>query len=166
MNTAEAMVICTQHIGWIPSFEKQSSPSKQPSKQSAKQPPKVTSVNNQQASIFSLEDHQAARRKSSKCYILNQNEVKTLIRQEKDIEKQALLIAYIIDAATKGIGTDDASFAAAIYGISKDNVKLVEKLLKEIGIAYKGTGVENYINNETSGDKQKDFLRHINQFKK
>jgi len=113
---------------------------------------------------FTLEDFQYARAIAAKCWLMNQSEIQSLIAKEKNPKKQALLITHIIDTAAQGFGTDDSALAAAIYSISKENYSLVDKYLSQFGRTYKGTGIKNYILEETSAEAQKDFLRHINQF--
>ena len=153
------MAICTKPIefGSIGCFWKHNTPT------DTKAEP--TSIFNAEDKELTLKDYQKARRIADHCIFKSYEEIKEHINNEKDLKKKALLIVHIIESASRGWGTDDNAFAAAIYSISKDDYELVEYYMKKVGHTYKGTGIENYILEETSGDEQKDYLRHINQFK-
>ena len=88
------------------------------------------------------------------------------IANEKDPDKQAKMIAQMIDEASSGWGTDDAKFEEAIKSLNKDNYELVEKYLKETGKTYEGKGLADYIEEETSSSQKAELMKKLETVKK
>jgi len=90
---------------------------------------------------------------------------KAIKKLENDPQKQAYMIACLINYASFGPGTRDAMLTAAIYTINDQTYPLVENYLKTLPKGtYSGQGLSTYIDEEMSGDQKADLHRHINQF--
>lgn len=89
-------------------------------------------------------------------------EIHAFLKQyDEQPEKQAKMIADMIEISALGMGTNEVGMSAAVYYINEKTYPLVVK-----EFAQKGTSIEAMLNDELSETESKDLFRHLNQFKK
>ena len=89
-------------------------------------------------------------------------EIVDFINQYKDNpKKQAKIIASILDASGRGMGTREQCMAAAVYSINNETYPMVQESMKKI----LGLTIEELLSDELSESESQDLFRHLNQFK-
>ena len=95
------------------------------------------------------------------CYIAMDEKTKDAIVIDPGARAEKI-IAAILDASGRGIGTREQCMAAAIYSINNETYPMVQETMKK----FFGLTIEELLKAELSEYDAKDLYRHLNQFKK